>query len=157
MSNIVTYRMEKDDFRHPILVEEESMEYDGSRIENPKEAVNLVNEVFRLKYLAEEQVILISMDTKGHILGLFRVSQGTVDKCLCNPREVFIRALVTGASSVILVHNHPSGDASPSEMDYHTCQRNTEVSNILGVYMNDFIIVGDDYYSFREHNELSLI
>ena len=158
MNNMITtYRVEKDENSHPFLVAEESVEYWGSRIESPEDAVQLANNVFRMRYMAEELVCMISMDTRGGVLGIFKVSHGTVSGSACSPREIYIRALISGASGIIILHNHPSGDPSPSDKDIAICERISEVGNTLGVALNDFIVIGDTYYSFRENNEISLI
>lgn len=156
MCSIVSYRVEKDELRHPFLVEEESLEYGVSRVENPRDAVDILNDVFRMKHLAEEMVCMISMDTKGKVLGLFKVSQGSINNSTCTPREIYLRALVSGAASIIVVHNHPSGDPLPSEMDMIVCERLVSAGRLMGIPVQDFIIIGDTYYSFKEKEEWSL-
>ncbi|SNU06671.1 DNA repair protein RadC [Lachnospiraceae bacterium] len=157
MCSITTYRVEKDELSHPFLVAEDSVEYGKSVVKDPEDAVDLVNDVFRMKHLAEEIVCMIALDNKGGVLGLFKVSHGTIDRSVCNPREIYIRALVSGASSIIILHNHTSGNPSPSDQDIIICDRLSQVSNLIGVRLNDFIIIGDDYYSFKEKNEMSLL
>lgn len=155
--NIYTYRVEKDAERHPFLVKERKFDYGTACLSCPEDVVKLVNYVFRLSFVAEEYVCLLSLDSKGHLLGLFEVSHGTIDSSHCNPREIYLRAIVSGARSVIVVHNHPSGDVNPSDMDIVVCKRLFEVGNLMGIPMDDFIIIGDTYYSFREKNEMSFI
>lgn len=151
MNNIITYRIEMDEKRHPFLVAEKTIEYSITCIDSPERAVNLVNSIFRLNHLAEEMVYMIAMDFKCKILGIFNVSHGTVNKTICNPREIFIRALVSGASSIIIIHNHPSGDSNPSNSDIVTYKNLEEISKIIGIDLVDFIIVGDDYFSFNNN------
>lgn len=156
MSYIITYRVEKDELSHPFLVAEDSIEYGDYLIDTPNKAVNLANDVFRMKYLAEEMVCLMALDAKGSVLGTFRVSHGTINSSICNPREVYLRALVVGACSIIILHNHPSGDTAPSDQDIMVCERLSNASNMMGIKLSDFIIIGDDYYSFKEMGEWSL-
>ncbi len=156
MSNIITYRMEQDELRHPCLVAEQVVDYTSTIVTTPEQAVDVANHVYNMARLAEEMVCLLSLDSKGEILGIFRVSQGTVNASLCNPREVFIRALVSGASSIIILHNHPSGDSSPSDKDMMVCERLSKVSDMMGVKLSDFIIIGETYYSFRENDNTIL-
>ena len=152
MSNIITYRMEQDELRHPCLVAEQVLDYTSSIVTTPEQAVDVANYVYSMKNLAEEMVCLITLDSKGEILGVFRVSHGTINASLCNPREIFLRALVSGASSIIVLHNHPSGDPSPSDKDLMVCERLKKASDMLGFIFSDFIIIADTYYSFREND-----
>lgn len=157
MCSITTYRVEKDELSHPLLVAEDSVDYGKAVVKNPEDAVDLANDVFRMKHLAEEIVCMIALDNKGSVLGLFKVSHGTIDRSVCSPREIYIRALVSGASSIIILHNHTSGDPSPSDQDLITCDRLSQTSNLMGIKLNDFIIIGDTYYSFKERDEVSLL
>ena len=155
--SISTYVVEKDAERHPFLVEEQKIEYGVSCIQSPKDVVDLINHAFRLRFMAEEYVYLLSLDSKGHILGMFEVSHGTVNSSHCNPREIFLRALVSGGNSAIIVHNHPSGDTSPSDTDIYVSKRLYDAGKLIGINVDDFIIVGDegDYYSFNEEGMIS--
>ena len=153
MCGVVKYRVEKDGESHPFLVAEESHEYRLSIVNSPENAVDLVNSIFRLKNQAEEYVYMLASDSKGSVIGVFEVSHGTVNRSLCSSREIYLRALISGASSIIVIHNHPSGDASPSDVDIAIYNRLLEAGTIMGVDLSDFIIVGDDYYSFREKEE----
>lgn len=157
MCRINTYRVEKDELSHPFLVAENTVEYGYSSITMPEQAVNLANDIFRMKYLAEEMVCMIALDSKGSVLGLFKVSHGTIDGAACSPREIYLRALVAGARSIIIMHNHPSGDSSPSDQDLMVCERLSSASDVMGVKLEDFIIIGDTYYSFRESNDISIL
>ena len=151
--NISTYIVEKDAERHPFLVEEQKIEYGLSCIKSSTDVVDMINHAFRLRFMAEEYVYLLSLDTKGHILGIFEVSHGTVNSAQCNPREIFLRALVSGASSIIVVHNHPSGDVTPSDEDLLIYRRLNDACKLMGITLLDFIIIGDDYYSYAENEE----
>ena len=153
MCNIITYRVEKDVLEHPFLVEENSIEYWVDVIDTPNKCVDLANEMFRMKYLAEEMVCLMAMDAKGSVVGMFKVSQGTINGTVCNPREIFLRALVVGACSIIVIHNHPSGDTTPSDQDIVVFDRLLNSSKMMGITLHDFIIIGANYFSFREDGE----
>ena len=150
INNIVTYRLEKDDNKHPSLVAENTIKYEVSRIDSPIRAVNLVNDVFKMNKLAEEMVCMISLDNKCNVLGLFDVSHGSVDETYCSPREIYIRALISGASSIIILHNHTSGDSTPSKQDSIVYDNFVKTGKMMNIRLDDFIIIGDDYYSFNE-------
>ena len=107
---------------------------------------------FRLNKQSEEYVYMIALNTKCRPLGIFEVSHGAVNSSICNPREIFIKALLCGASGIILAHNHPSGDPTPSKEDERVYKRIKDAGNIIGIELLDNIIVGNGYFSFRENN-----
>ena len=141
---VVSYRLELDELRHPILVHEKDINYEVNSLTHPEDVVNLCNKMMRLNSLAEENVIAICVDNKNSVLGIFRVSHGTANFAVCNPREVFIRALVVGASGFFLVHNHPSGNPNPSKDDLDCMERMKKTGNLIGIKLIDFLIVGEN-------------
>lgn len=105
-----------------------------------------------MRYLDCEQVVLLLLDSKCHRLKEFIISKGTVSAAIAEPREIYQKALRYGAVQIVLLHNHPSGDVSPSKADLALTKRLVEAGNFLGVPMVDHIIIGDNrYMSFREH------
>lgn len=147
----ITYRLELDAERHPILVRESETRYGTGPLTGPTKIVELCNKILHLKFLAEENIVMIAVDTKGYILGIFRVSQGTVDSTMCNPREIFIRALLVGASGIFLIHNHPSGDCAPSACDLNCARTIEKIGKLIGIKLTDFLIVGkSSFYSARK-------
>ena len=91
-------------------------------------------------------------DAKSNLLGDEIISVGTVTNSLVSPREIFLKALEYHAVHIVLLHNHPSGDPTPSESDIHVTSRMMESGNILGIALADHIIIGDNrYISFREN------
>ena len=106
---------------------------------------------------AKEHLIVICLGTNHTITGLHTVSQGTLTKSICHPREVFKPAILNNAKSIILAHNHPSGDIEPSEGDEGITARIKEAGEILGIDLLDHIIVGfgtEEYYSFQAEGAL---
>lgn len=149
---ITLYNLELNDIKLPVLIKEKEIEYKSKPLSQPDRIVELCNKALHLNQLAEEHVIALAVDTKCNALGLFRVSHGCVDSALCNPREIFIRALLVGASRVVVVHNHPSGNCEPSFEDMETKRRIEEAGNLIGIKMDDFIIIGgNSFYSFYEN------
>ncbi len=103
------------------------------------------------RHLEQEQVMLLMFDTKGALLRDEVISKGTVSQSCVSPREIFLTALKNHAVYVILMHNHPSGDVTPSPEDRLLTKRVWEAGNLLGIALMDHIIVGDKrYFSFRE-------
>lgn len=147
---ITLYRSELDENRHNVLVKEKAVNYISESINTPQAVTDMLNTVFHLDRQAEEYVYMIALNTKGRILGVFEISHGAVSQSLCVPREIFIRALLCGASSIILAHNHPSGDVTPSKEDVAVYKRIKETGEMIGINLIDNIIVGDTYFSFTE-------
>lgn len=121
----------------------------------PDEVFKMLNEKFRIGYRTEEFVYMISLDTKGKVIGVFEISHGIVNGSYANPREIFMKAQLCGASSIIVAHNHPSGDLSPSRQDMDCARRIKEAGKILGIPLSDFMICSiTEYFSFNEKNLL---
>ncbi len=105
-----------------------------------------------LRHETKEKLVLAMFDAKSNLLGDEVISVGTVNFSLVSPREIFIKALECHAVHIVLLHNHPSGDPTPSEADVEVTKRVMESGNILGIALADHIIIGDNrYISFREN------
>lgn len=104
-----------------------------------------------LRHLEVEKLIIVMLNTKHHFIGDYELSKGTVNASLASPREAFIEALRMGAVYLVLIHNHPSGDPTPSREDIMTTKRMKEAGNIIGISLIDHIIIGDNkYISFKQ-------
>jgi DNA repair protein RadC len=109
----------------------------------------------QLRHEEQEHLYCMMLDNKNHLLAEQLLSRGTANATLITPREVFVEALRHHALSLILVHNHPSGDPTPSGCDYDVTKRIFEAGEMLGVQLLDHIIIGDQkYFSFREQGVL---
>ena len=86
----------------------------------------------------------MTLDTKNGVIDTHRITVGTLDASLVHPREVFRAAIKDAASSIILVHNHPSGDPTPSGADIDVTNRLTESGKLLGIDVLDHIVLGHD-------------
>lgn len=121
----------------------------NQRFDSPEAIAEYYMESFR--HQTVEMVLLVLLDNKGHLLGERVISQGTVNASLLSPREIFIQALKFDASSIILIHNHPSGDAAPSRQDRVITGQIYECSKLMNIPLIDHIIIGDHTYSsFQE-------
>ncbi len=108
------------------------------------------------RYLTNEKVYLVMLNSANAIIKTLTLSEGTVNRSLISPREVFTQALKVDCSGVVLLHNHPSGDISPSEADIIVTRRIRDMGELLGIPLLDHIILGDkEYYSFSENGFLS--
>lgn len=105
----------------------------------------------QMRHRKTECVVLASVDAKGRLLGDNVMSNGSATMSLISPREIFMEALKRQAVSIILIHNHPSGDPSPSKADAELTGQIAAVGQMLGIPLLDHIIIGDNrYMSFRE-------
>jgi len=100
----------------------------------------------RMRYYKKEHFVSLMINAKGQIIEEAEVSIGDLCSSTTHPREVFVDAVRRSAGSVIFVHNHPSGDPTPSEMDVTTTKRLMEAGDILGIPVLDHIIIGDGRY-----------
>ncbi len=100
---------------------------------------------------------MLVLDTKLGIVRETVVAKGDFSECTSSPRIIFKAALEAGGSSIILLHNHPSGNCEPSPADDKTTERVAACGKILGISLLDHIVVGDDYYSYAEHDNFALV
>jgi len=99
-----------------------------------------------------EIFLSVMLTSRNHLIGVETISIGSVNAAVLSPREVFKGALLANAVSIILCHNHPSGDLSPSEEDIKITKRLIEVGELLGVKVLDHLIVSDQgYRTLRDH------
>lgn len=99
-----------------------------------------------LRHEEQENVLCMMLDTKNHFLGDPCISKGTVNTSLISPRELFLEALAYHAVHLILVHNHPSGDPTPSVDDIQITERIARAGNLLGITLLDHIVIGNHAY-----------
>ena len=118
-------------------------------IRSPQDAVQYFRQ---LSYRTQEEFHVLLLNTKHRILSSSHVAIGILDGALVAPREVFARAIKLAAAAVVLVHNHPSGDTTPSPEDKVLTARMVEAGKILGIDVLDHIIVGHLGYSSAKEN-----
>ena len=105
----------------------------------------------RLRHEEQELLYCMMLDGHNHLSGEQLLSRGTVNATLITPREIFVEAAKYRAVNLILVHNHPGGDPSPSQADLDVTERIYHCGELLGIHLLDHIIIGDHrYVSFRE-------
>ncbi|MGI6673360.1 MAG: RadC family protein [Limnochordia bacterium] len=131
---------------------ESRMEFQGV-VNSPADAAQLV--LRELSLADKEHFMIIMLNTKNRVIAKKTVSIGHLQASLVHPREMFKEAIKRSSAALILVHNHPSGDLTPSREDITTTERLREAGAVLGIDVLDHIIVGDNrYFSFREHGLL---
>jgi DNA repair protein RadC len=118
-------------------------------IKDPESVVRAIRASIKDK--AKEHFKLILLNPRNKIIGISTISIGTLNASLVHPREVFKDAIVHSAASVVLAHNHPSGDPEPSEDDIKITKKLVESGKILGIDVIDHIVVGkNSFLSFKE-------
>lgn len=119
-------------------------------IKTPDDAAALVME--EMRHFDREHFRAILLNTKNQVIGTDKVSVGTLNSSVVHPRELFRNAIKRGAASVILLHNHPSGDPTPSREDKDITHRVMEAGKIIGIEVLDHIIIGDNkFISLKAH------
>lgn len=124
----------------------------GTRYTAPQE----VYETFRFLMQETKEVFLtLHLDGKNRIIAVDMVSIGSLNQSIVHPREVFKSACLSNAAAVILIHQHPTGDPTPSREDISITNRLKEAGDLMGIRVMDHIIVGDgSYHSFVEQGNL---
>lgn len=140
-----------DNFKN-VLVKDFAKNYVGvDNLQSPANIVQVMNDVFNISNQAEEYLYLVCMTCRCKPISFFEVSHGTYNTTVVNCREILIRALLCGATNIIIIHNHPSGVPEPSREDVQITKKLQEASELIGIQFSDHIIIGrDGYYSFNE-------
>lgn len=99
-----------------------------------------------MRHQKQEVLKLLLLNTRNRLVGETDISKGTINSALISPRELFVEALQKNAVSIILLHNHPSGDATPSKEDVLITKRVRDAGDLIGIRLLDHIIIGDNCY-----------
>ena len=124
------------------------------KMDTPELVYNLLGAEMRL--LRKESLRVLLLDTRYRLLRIEEVSRGSLNESIAHPREVFRPAITSSAYAIIVAHNHPSGDASPSQSDHTLTRRLAEAAELLQIKLLDHVILGAPaegrlpYFSFRE-------
>ena len=136
------------------MVKEYSILYATRKIESPEDATDLMKDF--LEDLDREQVMLLCLNTKGEPTHISTVSTGSLTASIVHPREVFKTAIIANANRIMIFHNHPSGDPTPSNEDLAITKRLKEAGDLMGIELLDHIIIGEQgrFESLRRLNYL---
>ncbi len=135
------------------MVKESSILYATRRIQSAIEAAKLVRDF--IGDLDREAMVVIALNAKYEPNYLNTISIGSLTSSIVHPREVFKAAILGNAHSILLAHNHPSGNTEPSQEDISITRRLKKASEVLGIPITDHLIISDkDHYSFRENGYL---
>lgn len=122
---------------------ENTYESSGEKCSNPVDAARILDQVFELSYSPEERGAALFFDTKMRVVGASLLSIGDIAETILSPRSLMRTALLMNASSVIIAHNHPSGDVTPSSSDYGNFERIKQSGEIMAVAVSDSIVLCD--------------
>jgi len=131
------------------MVKESSFLYETRRIESPDDAAKMVKRF--IEDADREHFMVLCLNTKNEPTKIHTVSVGALNSVTVHPREVFKVAILANSSTVLLAHNHPSGDTTPSREDLAITGRLSEAGKIIGIEILDHIIIGDSgrFVSFK--------
>ena len=153
---IVKYKTRLTEDKKAVLEKEVSVycpEVD-KKMNGPEKIVKLARYYLRLHEETEEYLYMVCMNTKLEMTSVFEISHGNVNSSIVGVREVFQKALLANAVNIIMIHNHPSGDCTPSRQDIEITKRLKEAGTIIGIDVLDHIIIGERYCSLKEKGYL---
>lgn len=153
---ITNFKAIVDEDNRTVLVKENTKNYSlHDSMNSPEKIADLMTDIYELDKQAVEFVYLLALNSKSKVLGVYQVSKGTVNASLIAPREVYMVALMIGAVNIVVVHNHPSGDTTPSNEDLNSTKRIKEAGELIGVKLLDHLIIGNArYHSMKEAGTL---
>lgn len=129
------------------MVREPDFPYDGKAITCTSELVTFAKD---LQDSDIEKILVLYMDAQNKVICI-QLNSGTVNQAMVYPREIIRHALLSGASTIILIHNHPSGNMLPSDGDIRITRTTAEIAKSLDILVHDHIIIGNNkWFSFRD-------
>lgn len=137
-----------------VVIQFKPLDTERIKVDNPERVSAFVQE--KIGNDARESFILLCIGNKNEVVSYSVISVGTITETIVHPREVFLPAIMTKASGVIVAHNHPSGSNLPSRQDIETTKRLVEAGKVIGIPLVDHIIVGfnhpaGSFYSMKEN------
>ena len=138
-----------------LMVKDSSFKAETKQVAKPDDVATILQSYLRGR--EREHFVVIALNTRNKIIGIHTVSIGSLDTSIVHPREVFKFAILANASSVILGHNHPSGDTTPSPEDIDITHRLVKAGELLGIEVLDHLIVGNgrgNYHSMKRQGEM---
>ena len=143
------------------LVRDRHLPFEQCRLNNSQQSQPIIRKLIETHGQSDrEQFCVILLNAKNEIIGLNIVSTGSVSSAQVCPREVLKPAILASASALILSHNHPSGDLSPSPEDIAVTKRIVQASKIMGIIVHEHLIISmfdDTYYSFADNGIIKRI
>ena len=136
------------------LVREGSVSNSNNHIRTPQDVMDVLSTEYDNAVV--EMAQMLALDTKNKIIGIFVISTGSLNASIIHPRDIFQRAILSNAASVILAHNHPSGDPTPSSEDTELTKKLVDAGKILDIPILDHVVIGDGkFVSLKERGIIS--
>lgn len=154
---VVKYKTKLTESQKVVLEKEVSVNCPqvDRKMNSPEKIVGLAVHFLKMQEAPEEYMYMFCMNTKLEMTSVFEISHGNVNSSIVGAREVFQKALLANAVSIALIHNHPSGDPTPSREDIEVTKRLIEAGKIVGIQVLDHIIIGrPGYTSLKERGYL---
>lgn len=154
---VTKYKTKLTESKKVELTKEISINYAGleNKFTSPDDVYLFARNFLRMHLDSEEYMYMFCFNTKMVMTSVFEISHGNVNSSIVGPREVFQKALLANAVGIILAHNHPSGDPTPSAEDIKVTKRLIESGEILGINVLDHLVIGDGkYVSLKEKGYL---
>ena len=129
------------------LINEKTCEYNPTIIRTQADVVKFIDDLEDIRNHAEERIYCIAMNTKNEIIGFSQIAQGNINNCNFDVKGLFKTILLCNASKFILIHNHPSGDSTPSLNDYQITEKIKEASKIMSIEFLDHIVIAQNGYT----------
>ncbi|MBU4557206.1 MAG: DNA repair protein RadC [Actinobacteria bacterium] len=122
----------------------ETVSSELNSVSTPEDAAKVVRDLFDFDHLDREQFVALALNTKNRVIGAWAVSVGSLNASIVHPRELFKPAVMLSAASIVIAHNHPSGDPTPSGADIQLTRRIVKGGDVLGIELLDHVVVGDE-------------
>lgn len=154
---IVQYKTKLTEDGKAILEKELSVNYPGMDrfMNSPEKIVAFARNYLHMHENAEEYLYMLCLNTKLQMTSVFELSHGNVNSSIFSVREILQKALLANAVSIILMHNHPSGDPTPSREDINVTVRLADAGRIVGIDLLDHLIIGrPGYTSLKEKGHI---
>ena len=136
-------------------VMDEMKDKNGERINTPEKAFKLFSACMEFLDNEREHFLMLSLDTKNALKAVHIISIGSLNASIVHPREVFYFAIQDRAASILVAHNHPSGDVAPSQNDINLTKKLYDSGEILGIPVLDHIVFGDVKFTSMKDSKFS--
>lgn len=128
-----------------LLIKEQEFEY-NEKISSTLDLVNFIRNVLQINNEAQEVAYLLSLNTRNQLVSFTELARGGLNLCNISQNEIFKNVLLSNSNKFILIHNHPSGDPTPSKNDIEVTKEILKGCKILGIEFLDHLVIGDNEY-----------
>lgn len=153
---VVKYKTKLTEDKKAVLEKEVSVycpEVDR-KMNSPEKVYKLAKYFLHMHEQTEEYLYMVCLNVKLDMTSVFEISHGNVNSSIAGVREIFQKALLANAVNIIMIHNHPSGDCTPSREDVNITKKLVEAGKLIGIDVLDHIIVGETFCSLKERGYL---